>query len=285
MSLTFKTSYTYIMIGTTLRDYLDNHQEEINQYRQQGFSWSPKYNRPIFKKIKAWDDIIEGNTLPETLDRTFVKKLFKTQNTYYQGFVSALMWRGISATRPKTKGNQETTNFYFALSAPPQKIVQDLMKTRDLLASGKIKEAFEAYHRGSFKINGLGPSYFTKLFYFLGAACDFKPLPLIYDKWTRYIHLWLSLSNDTLPETSKYYTLPDRFDGRPILNRTGAESNGYLDYVEKFNQLCTDLHLPPANAEAYLFGKPFKGKVNKDPEYNPRAFMLSQLNNSMANKN
>ena len=149
--------------------YLINNVDRIRNIEQQAFSWSKAYN------------VQENHTYSEhgrqamselqkkfngSLKRDEVIDLFISPETYYLGFLASNVWGGISVPNG---------HFRSALTYEKQ-IVENIIKSiNDAFATNskeEIRTIYLSLYGGKNHIKGIGPSYFTKLFFFIGQAND-----------------------------------------------------------------------------------------------------------------
>jgi hypothetical protein len=164
---------------------------------------------------------------------------------------------------------------------------------------GDLEEVMLLYesleYGGQRKIKDLDVSYFTKLIAFASECAAEKFKFLIYDKWTKlvHVHLMLDAALDPLEFFSerslrKLCALPNARGGNTKLSdpgssfvtsliypRRGKSWDAYQDYCERMNCLSRLLsercsfYVPPSKVEAFVFGWDLRGKKGKSFE-NPR---------------
>ena len=268
----------------TIQEYIERNLRTIQNFSQQSYSWEQYRNIPNGRMPAEFRTLLQEDAIPEPLHRDWVIQQFNDRNTYYQGFVAAMLWGGINATRPAQTGRYDTTNFYKALSKPRVEVTENIEQTRRLIASNKIHEVYNGYLSGHLRIPGVGESFFTKLLFFAGMNTDNPVKPLIYDKWTKIMHVWILLGNrestklsDFFSNSTVYKNVVENDPPNLMPTRPGQQADSYQDYILLMNQLANHYGLEPSNLEAYLFGKPMKNTINRDPLNNPRPFMVEQI--------
>jgi hypothetical protein len=158
--------------------------------------------------------------------------------------------------------------------------------------TGNVSQIIELYNslerQGSLKIPEVDVSYFTKLLSFASEASnqDFKLL--IYDKWTKLIHVHLLFDLD---EQEKLHSF---FSNHSLLNlyskseknntpstkliypRAGKSFEVYWDYCQRMSDLASLISkeknktISAFQLESFLFGHDLKGKKKKvisNPRY------------------
>jgi len=270
----------------TIEDYVKAKLSDIRRFSQQDFSWDNYRAIPKSRQPFGFQVFLQTQEIPKRLHRDWIIEQFGNRENYYNGFVAAMLWGGINANRPVKgqAGNLETTNFYKAFSVPKEKITENLEQTKIWIAKDKIHELHAEYENGKFKIPGVGESFFTKLLFFAGMNTENPIKPLIYDKWTKIMHIWILLSQNDREKIDNYFSLKEINKKlisvrRPDLLYTNSEkvSASYVDYVRQMNRIADTHSLNVSNLEGYLFGIAMRGQANNDPLLNPRVFMVEQI--------
>jgi hypothetical protein len=133
------------------------------------------------------------------------------------------------------------------------------------------------------QIQGIGESYFTKLFYFISCNNNkIKIKPLIYDKWTKLIHIGLLIEANEIDLLHSFYKIND-LESKILSPKTDIiypknekKTDSYMDYINRMNVLADTNNLDVGKLEAFLFGNPLKGKINKSLD-NPRVFIKNYV--------
>lgn len=235
----------------TYTEFIKKSREIINGFKQDGFAWREGYDtsfldmvseaNPDFKKTK--------DNLPETLDRNTVRSYFHSNVDLYKGFVACMLWGGIDAKRPKD--NLKATNAYKAFTFPKEDVEKKLKSVKKYLDKRNIDAAFSSMaNPKKNKIPGIGVSFFTKLLYFM-SPIEVIPRPLIYDKWSTYIHCALLIDNQK-ENTRDYYKGVNK-DGS--LSRAKPAVDLYKDYLNKMKETAEENGIDNVSRlEAFLFG-------------------------------
>jgi hypothetical protein len=255
--------------------YLINNVDRIRNIEQQAFSWSKAYN------------VQENHTYSEhgrqamaelqiqfkgSLKRDKVIDLFRFPETYYLGFLASNVWGGISV---------QNGHFRSALTYKKE-IIENIIKSiNDAFATNskeEIRTIYLSLYGGKNHIKGIGPSYFTKLFFFVGQANDEIMLkPLILDKWTQNAFFAL------LSQIEEYDLLRQFFNQKVNLNHSKRlnrnictvslrgnvdnKSEAYWKFINLLNEWAKILDVPVSKIEEFVFGTALNIDRNID---NPR---------------
>lgn len=252
---------------TSYRDFILNCIPKIKRYDQESFCWRTDGNGQEYAiltemkaKHKDFADAIDG--LDERLSRDCVSKYYED---YYTGVIATLMWGGYH----KSKFNRLEK----ILSIGKDNIEKSVAKVDNLLSQNKIRDAFLALESGDCHINGIGVSYLTKILYFLGKGKSLPEQPLIYDSVQMMTHAAL-LIDDGAVDVKEYYARASKYSLRGLKRSVEL----YKDYIQRVNRLSKTCGLEPDQQEAYLFGRPLRGKVDPDnPRRKTRDFVLCYL--------
>lgn len=234
-------------------EYIKNQTENIKRFSQTGYAWKNGY-QPLFlstisKTNPAFDSILKK--LPDELDRDTVRSYFKED--LYKGFIACMLWGGINATRCAKghNGDLKTTDAYKAFSYDSKKVVKKLKSVKEYLNDGRIDKAFSSMANPKENhIPGIGVSFFTKLLYYLSPK-EVTPRPLIYDKWSTYIHCALLI--DEQKENALDFYKGVNKDG--TLSNVKKQAELYKDYLEIMKRTAEKNEIEDAaKLEAFLFG-------------------------------
>lgn len=228
---------------------------------------SEKYNHKEYKSFEIITEFFK--TFPEwksnPIQRGDVIKLFKKDKKYL-GFVAAMIWGGINASRPKESGNFETIDLYRLLSEKRSRIEEVIQNVENYLINDEVKECFQ-YLSNDGKIDGIGYPYFTKLMYFVGQANnEIKVKPLIFDKWTSNAYLAILINSNDFKKVNDFYTGRIDYENKLVGIRSQV-SNVYFNYVTDMDKWAFQIGITPSKLEEFIFGTSLK--INKT-EYNPR---------------
>ena len=228
-------------------NFIKNHINNINNYIQPAIHWREgRFANPVGKAEATNGDFAEVvRNLPAELSRDDVVRFFRED--LYKGFVATIMWGGISRFQAEGIARNNDRN-----SALPklQRLVALLRDSGTDIE--RIEDAIASLRRGGENyFYGIGPSYFTKLLYFLAYDMDLNTRPLIYDENMKPVHFAL------MPEAEKnpffYYV--------PIGNKvTYAEFTSfedvYYDYCELMCETACEIGVDVKNLDASVFGWP-----------------------------
>lgn len=210
------------------------------------------------------------------IQRKQVSDLFKNKE-YYLGFIAAMIWGGINASRPrKIKKNDkinneiakfETINLYKLLKQDSKEVVTIIKKVEDYIIKGKNKECFDFLLSDKGKLQGVGYAYFTKLMYFLGHHNPLvKTKPLILDKWTSNAYLALLINSKQIDKVNKFYT-KNVDQEKKTVGLTSKLSSTYESYISDMEIWAKKLGVSSSKLEEYIFGISLKKNNTKS---NPR---------------
>lgn len=251
-------------------NFIKNHINNINNYTQPAIHWREgRFANPVGKAEATNGDFAEVvRNLPAELSRDDVVRFFRED--LYKGFVATIMWGGISRFQAEGIARNNDRN-----SALP-KLERLVALLRD---SGtdieRIEDAIASLRRGGENyFYGIGPSYFTKLLYFLAYDMDLNTRPLIYDENMKPVHFAL------MPEAEKnpffYYV--------PVGNKvTYAEFTSfedvYYDYCELMCETACEIGVDVKNLDAWVFGWP--ANINAQ-QPNPRVIAKIEVDRMAA---
>lgn len=251
----------------SLPPYLESNLNRIvNLPNQQIALWNTSYDS--YKEDYEVVKVIYDHFPQRNLQRKGVIELFKED--HYTGFIGAMMWGGINGTRPQRGGGG--TNFKRLLDFDRAKVEKAIVFAREAIKRGNIEELFSRFNgNNTFSLPGVGPAYFTKLFFFLGELDEVDVRPLIFDKWTSNAHcaLLISAECENLP-----YIRVNRYVQRCVAWPAGMGlAMLYKNYVSNMNSWTDELNskfnvnLTPAKLEEFVFGSSLR--TNNVPT-NPR---------------
>jgi 8-oxoguanine DNA glycosylase-like protein len=271
----------------TISNYCLTNIHTIQNNVQESFSWT-KYDNPILRELSDYDELITNSEIPVFISRNDIINAFKNKE-YYKAYILCMLWGGIGL-QPKanTHSDRRTTNAYLSFSLGDIVISEYLGNLDNLIANESYESAYKYLESGRYKIKGIGVSYFTKLLCFLDASHNQKLL--IYDKWTKLIHILLMY--DTGIDPMKFYTKVSieklynlKKDNNPtelISTKQGQSFNAYINYCESMESLSQVLSnhngktIVPLDIEGFLFGKKLMGE-NKLSINNPRVWLRNKM--------
>lgn len=265
-------------------DYCIDNIDRLSNYKQNGFAWRDFYRVEELSKIERFEKI--ESSIPDLINREHILNLIAS-GSYYQAFVEIMLWGQVGA-KPGSNKSKKTEIAQKIFSYDLNKIEVLFQITMNGEYS-KIKNLFNSLERnGELKIPEVDVSYFTKLLSFASEASnnDFKLL--IYDKWTKLIHVHLLFDLDELSALQSYFTKTSLLNlysksnkekvasTKLIFPRGGKTFEVYWDYCLRINELASQISTQTGNSisafqlESFLFGHDLKGKkkkVNSNPRY------------------
>jgi hypothetical protein len=235
-------------------NYINDHINDIRNYEQPAIRWREGKFAPHAAKAEATGgDFAEVlHVLPAALTREDVAACFREDP--YRGFVAAVMWGGISRyLAEEIAQRNDRVSVLLKLDR-----LRELLLVEDL---GGINEALATLARGGENyFYGIGPSYYTKLLYFLAYDMPLDVHPLIYDRFLQYAHCALQEVN--------LYTVNDEEDE---IERTPHFPLGevYMDYCRTLHETARECGIDRADRlESWLFGRPVnRGAQEDNPRY------------------
>lgn len=269
-------------IGTNnikLPDYLIENKNKIIDNPDQYINLINKnYSKDMYMEFDVIKEFHKRfpNLKNSPIQRKQVSDLFKNKE-YYLGFIAAMIWGGINASRPrKVKKNDkvnneiaklETINLYKLLKQDSKQVVSIIKKVEDYIIKSKNKECFDFLLSDKGKLQGVGYAYFTKLMYFLGHHNPLvKTKPLILDKWTSNAYLALLINSKQIDKVNKFYTKSVDQEKKTV-GLTSKLSSTYESYISDMEIWAKKLGVSSSKLEEYIFGISLKKNNTKS---NPR---------------
>jgi hypothetical protein len=264
---------------TTILEYSINNIDNITSYSQDSFSWE-KYSTSPLIDIHDFQSCIAE--IPIVIGRENILNTYR-EKKFYKAFVMTMLWGNIG-TQPnrKSKGDKRTTSAFKAFSTSKETVDFRIKLIQEKIDNGDIKTAYR-YLKNDYKFPGIDISFFTKILSFLSEVSLNNQNLLIYDKWTKLIHIHILLDNNIDP--LKFYTkrsisnlykkgTNDKYRTELIQAKTGQDLNAYLNYINVMKDLTqaisleTNKTITPFQLESYLFGKSLKSNRNlSNPRY------------------
>lgn len=251
-------------------DFIKSHIDDINNYVQPSIQWRQgRFANPVGKAESTNGDFAEViRDLPAELSREDVVGFFR--DDLYKGFVATIMWGGISRFQAEgiARNNDRNTTM------PKLERLLALLRNSETDFE-RIEEAIASLRRGGDNyFYGIGPSYFTKLLYFLAYDMDLSIRPLIYDENMKPVHFAL------MPECGQnpffFYV--------PVGNKMNyAEltrfEDVYFEYCELMCKTAREIGVDVKNLEAWVFGWPANINVQQP---NPRVVAKTEVDRMAA---
>jgi len=269
-------------IGTNDKDLpeylIENKNKIINNPDQIINLVNKNYSKEIFMDFDVIKEFHKKfpNLKKSPIQRKQVSDLFKNKE-YYLGFIAAMIWGGINASRPRKvkkidKENNEIAKFetidlYKLLKQNPIQVVAIIKQVEKYLIQGKNKECFDYLLSDKGKLQGVGFAYFTKLMYFLGHHNPLvKTKPLIFDKWTSNAYFALLIDSSQVEKINKFYTKSVDPNYKTV-GLTSLKSSAYNSYVNDMEIWANKLGVSASKLEEFIFGVSLRKNNTKS---NPR---------------
>ena len=228
-------------------NFIKNHIDDINNYVQPSIHWREgRFAKPVAKAESTNGDFAEVvRNLPAELSREDVVGFFRKD--LYKGFVATIMWGGISRFQAEEialrNDRASTMPKLERLVAMLRNSETDIERIESAIAS--LKRGGENY------FYGIGPSYFTKLLYFLAYDMDLGVRPLIYDENMKPTHFAL------MPEAGRNPFFHYATDGNKVdYAEFTTFEDVYYDYCELMCDTARETGTDVKNLEAWVFGWP-----------------------------
>ena len=164
-------------------------------------------------------------------------------------------------------------------------LCEKLNRIRDLVKNGELEKAFLSCCRcGKNCIPGVGMSFFTKIFFFVGAADSLvNPKPLILDRWTTNAFFALRGQSKGTSDIRDLFTIPSResltkYEAVALKNKTDIQAKAYVEYVTLMNDWAGQLKVAPEKLEQFVFGIDLRrDKSSSNPRNELLAIIATQI--------
>ena len=246
-------------------NFIKNHIDDINNYVQPPIHWREgRFANPVAKAESTNGDFAEVvRSLPTELSCEDVVGFFRED--LYKGFVAAIMWGGISRFRSDDVARYNDRN----TTLPKLERLKAILQNSETDIE-RIEDAISTLRRGGENnFYGIGPSFFTKLLYFLAYDMGINTRPLIFDENMKPVHFAL------MPEAGQdpfFYYVPTGNKINFAENTTFEDV--YYPYCELMCEMAREVGVDVRNLEAWSFGWPANINV-KQP--NPRLVAKTEV--------
>lgn len=228
-------------------NFIKNHIDDINNYVQPSIHWREgRFAKPVAKAESTNGDFAEVvRSLPAELSREDVVGFFRED--LYKGFVATIMWGGISRFQAEEIALRNDR----ASTMPKLERLVAMLRNSETDIE-RIGGAIATLRRGGENyFYGIGPSYFTKLLYFLAYDMDLGVRPLIYDGNMKPVHFAL------MPEAGRNPFFHYATDGNKVdYAEFTTFEDVYYDYCELMCDTARETGTDVKNLEAWVFGWP-----------------------------
>lgn len=231
-----------------LPQYLILNRKRIRAISQQVLPpWSSNYNgytEDVMLRLYA--------KFPQmTIQRNDIISLYRQWDDPYLCFISTMIWGGIDTTKQNRLQN--------LLRCPETEIIERIKNTKCLIKRGLYSLAYASWtDGGENRIEGIGYSFFSKIFFFLGQSMESMNVkPLILDKWTCNAFFALFSKTAGIGASKDLFSIPSReaFEKyRVVYPKTNAGAFVYTLYVQLMNYWADALKVSPDRLEQFLFG-------------------------------
>jgi hypothetical protein len=279
----------------TIKEYCIKNINELFNYKQRPFGWQSNYDVQALLSIADFRAV--NTEIPEEIDRVHIIEAIRNQK-YYQAYAEILFW-GLIGMRPGSNKSKRTEIAKTALSHPEAQIINIFKTIEEGDAEGIKKLYLSLEQGGGAKIPEVDVSYFTKLLAFGSEAFENDRKLLIYDKWTKLIHVHLLLEQGQNEFLYSLYTptgLSKLWSKKAkakscstdiIYPRTNKGYYAYIDYCRRMNALADEIYDETDKAfkvyqlESFLFGHQLRSKENKVSS-NPRYWIQQNYSKEYA---
>lgn len=282
----------------TIKEYCISRSENLNNYNQVGFGWKTKYDLDQLQKNINFKNIYKE--IPDVINRDIIINHINEKN-YFLALIEIMLWGQIGA-RPNSNVSKKTEILEKVINYDISKIHEIF----EIVIKGdeeEIKELYESLETGGKnKIPEVDVSYFTKILSFASQVSTNEFKLLIYDKWTKLIHVNLCVDENDLENLDNLFSKNEiqklfskeanekKYSTKLIYPKKGKGYLSYLDYCNKMNNLANQLSkelnikLSAFNLEAYLFGNDLRSNKNKQ-DNNPRFWIQQNFGTNYIIKN
>ena len=246
-------------------NFIKNHIDDINNYVQSPIHWREgRFASPVAKAESTNGDFAEVvRSLPTELSREDIVGFFRED--LYMGFVATIMWGGISRFRAEDIARNNDRN----TTLPKLERLNAILRNSETDIE-RIEDAIFSLRRGGEnRFYGIGPSFFTKLLYFLTYDMDINTRPLIFDENMKPVHF--ALMPEAGQDPFSYYVLTgNKID---FAEHTTFE-DVYYPYCELMSKTAREVGVDVRNLEAWSFGWPANINVQR---LNPRLVAKTEV--------
>ena len=183
----------------------------------------------------------------------------------YDACVLTMVWGGMSLI-PKIKGELTSTPFAKFIRIPEHVVELSWERIIDGIRNEEWDVLFADFEPdGGYKLEGVGLSFFTKLFFFAGWSLDeIQIKPLILDKWTCTAYCALLLEAGQLEKTNELFRGYNKdYGAQPRFG--SSRSRLYRYFIEDMNEWSLALDVTPDKLEQFIFGWSKKVKKPNNP--------------------
>ena len=253
-----------------LPTYLKKHKKAIEGLKPQDLPpWQNRYDSLDGKVMEQLKALFPN----KTISRPELVALYSQWKDPRLCLIATMVWGNIDANR---KGRLAGL-----LKVGSEKVVEVMNSIRCLLRSQELADAFaRCAQNGELKLPGVGVSFFTKLFFFIGQVKPaLRPAPLIFDKWTMNAFYALAKQSRPSVDWNQYFT-PLKNPRNDEVTMWAIECHQpllYPLYVSWMNHWANELGVPASTLEQFIFGFSRITNAGKSPN-NPRNELLKLAN-------
>jgi hypothetical protein len=229
--------------------YISKNTQRIQNLEKQDLGeYSDAYRRSIHQSL-----IQLYEKFPRKITREDLTKLYINWDNPALAFYATMVWGMIDVHKKK--------RFLAIQKNRPACINKIMDNLKSMISKGDLSGAFESCFKGGYNfIDGIGPSYFTKIFFFLGQADEnLISKPLIMDKWTINAYFALSCELNGIASIKHKFNIPSskslqKYKSIPLRYQLDNLKDAYIDFVDKLNIWACAIGVNPDKLEQFVFG-------------------------------
>lgn len=186
----------------SVKQYCIENINNLQSYIQESFTWKSNY---FIDELNGYNIL---NDIPDELDRKHILKTI-SEKKYRKAFIEIMLWGGIGS-KPGSNTSKKTEILKKILNYPENKIndiFEKILKENFQLNNYEnIRKIYNSLEKnGDYKIPQVDVSFFTKILSFVSEVSKNENKLLIYDKWTKLLHVHL-LFDDKDENLYNYYS-------------------------------------------------------------------------------
>lgn len=260
-------------LSHVLPSYLHKNTERIKSLRKQDLGdYSDSYRGFSHPSIK-----LIYQRFPKRITREDLIELYTNWEDPVLAFYATMVWGMIDV--------HKKNRFASIQKQKPERLKEIMNDLKEKITQSKLSQAYEScFKGGSNYIYGVGPSYFTKIFFFIGQANNkIINKPLIMDKWTTNAYFALNCELSGIGSIESKFNLPslnslDKYKSINLRYNLEIHKEVYNDFVIKFNSWSYIIGVNPSKLEQFVFGIDLR--KDKSP-LNPRLEILDIIKNNL----
>ena len=221
-------------------EFIKQHADVIRAYQQPAIPWAYKNGNTLKACVQyAKERGALAGIEYQPMTRQDVVNYF-TQDLY-RGFIATMLW------------GHKTWGFKTVVDSDKNDVIKKLNNVKTFLIQGEIRNAFVYLYSNETSIEKVGPSFITKLLYFMSKAFapQNTPQPLILDSHMIVVHCALLL--DEYHSGHELYKWRDSSGIVWYHDTNDGVTDVYMDYITRLNNIAETIYTTSENLEAFLF--------------------------------